>query len=164
MIRQLCFVSIIITLLLAAGCSKDERDPCLEPRTAMLRAHAYHHADTGTGIIDTLLPNPVLRPLTGGVVQYFFGGVKRVSQLSFSLSNLADSSAWVVRPDSAIDVEDTLVFYYDRQLRFLSNACGYTNFYNMRQVATTRHALDSVIIAHSDVTADANVVHLKFYY
>lgn len=155
---------LVLSFVAVFSCKKEERDPCLQPRTILLRAHAYHHADTGTRVLDTLLPNPVLKPLTNGAVQYYFGGVKRISQLSFLLSNLADSSTWVIQPDSATGLEDTLTFYYQRQLHFLSNACGYTNFYNLQRVIATRHALDSVIMAHSDVTTDANVEHLKLYY
>jgi hypothetical protein len=155
---------IALSFIAAYSCKTDERDPCLQPRTVVLRAHSYHHADTGTAISDTLLPNPILQPLTGGTTLYYYGGVKRIANLSLSLSNVVDSCTWVIQPDSAIALSDTLTFYYTRQLRFLSNACGYTNFYNILRVATTTHALDSAIIAHSDVTSDANVEHLKLYY
>ena len=165
MIKWLHFLLIIAcTLLVAASCSKEERDPCLQPRTTVLRAHTYRRADTGAGILDTLLPNPLLRPLTGQAVQYIFGGVKKLRTFTFSLSDLADSSRWVLRPDSAFAVEDTLTFYYQRQLRFLSNACGYTNFYNLTGVTTTKHAIDSAIMARPDITTDANVENLRIYY
>lgn len=159
---------LVLTFLMAAmhmqSCSKDERDPCLQPRTTVLLARTYRHADTGTATPDTLLPNPVLRPLTGGLTQYYFGGIKRLGRFTFSLSNIADSSRWVLRPDSAIAVEDTLTFYYQRQLRFLSNACGFTNFYNLQSVTTTKNAIDSAIIDRPDITSDANVLNLKIYY
>jgi hypothetical protein len=160
----LFFLAIIFAVLLVQSCSKDERDPCLQPHTTVLRAHTLHHADTGTATLDTLLPNPQLRPLTGGTTQYVFGGVTRLSQFTFSLSNVADSSRWVLRPDSAFAIEDTLTFYYQTELHFLSNSCGYTNFYNLQSVTTTKHAIDSAIIIHPDITTDANVENLSIYY
>jgi hypothetical protein len=151
-------------LLFGQSCSKEERDPCLQPRTTVLRARTVRRADTGSATPDTLLPNPQLRPINPGRDQYIFGGVRRLSIFTFSLSNIADSSIWVLRPDSAVAIEDTLTFYYQRQLRFLSNACGYTNFYNLQRVTTTRHAIDSARVMRPDITTDANVENLRIFY
>ena len=165
MIKQ---ASLLLALLgafmLLHSCTKEDRDPCLQPRTTVVRAHAYRHADTGRAILDTLLPYPTLLPLSGQSKQYLFGGLKRISKFTLSLSNLADSSTWVIRPDSAVALEDTLTIYYERQLRFLSNSCGYTNYYNLDSIHYSRHALDSASINHRDVTNDANVEHLKLFY
>ncbi len=158
------FVAIAGIVMLLHSCTKDERDPCLQPRTTVVRAHAYRHADTGKAILDTLLPNLQLRPQTGQAIQYAFGGQKRISSFTLSLSNIADSSIWIIRPDSAIALEDTFTIFYERQLRFLSNSCGYTNYYNLDSLHFTRHALDSATINIADVTSDANVIHLKLYY
>jgi hypothetical protein len=151
-------------VMVIASCAKEERDACLQPRTTFLRAHAYRHADTGSAVVDTLLPYPLLIPITGGATQYYYGGVKRIGKFALSLSESADSSRWIIRPDSANFLQDTLTFHYERQLRFLSNACGYTHFYNLQRVSTTRHALDSAIILRGDITSDANVEHLKLIY
>lgn len=145
------------------ACSKEERDPCLQPRTTVLHARAVRQ-DTGSRQLDTLLPNPLLFPLTGGVTQYAYGGVKRIATLNFSLSNIADSAKWILRPDSAVALQDTLTFYYDRQLRFLSNACGYTYFYNIQRVTTTTNLIDSAILQRPDVTSDVNVQHVKLVF
>jgi len=164
MIRSLLLLMALAgTLLFAQSCTKDEREPCLQPRTTVLRAQTIHPADTGTARPDTVLPNPQLRPLTGLAQQYIFSG-KRLSNFTFTLSNVADSSRWILRPDSALALEDTLTFYYQRQLRFLSNACGYTNFYNLDRVATTRHVIDSVFIMRADITTDANVLNLRLLF
>ena len=155
---------ISLALTGSVGCSKEERDPCLQPRTTVMRVHSYRHADTGSAILDTALIKPLFLPLTDGGVQYYYGLATRSADFSLSLSQVADSSRWVIRPDSAADVQDTLTIFYQRQLRFLSNACGYTNFYNLDRVSTTHYAIDSAIINRSDVTNDANVLHLKLYY
>ncbi len=164
MIKAVLALSVaLLFLLLVQSCSKEDRDPCLQPKATVLRARTMRHADTGAAIMDTLLPNPQLRPLSDAT-QYVFGGVRRLSRFSFSLSNVADSSRWVIRPDSAVAVEDTLTFHYQRQLRFLSNACGYTNFYNLQGVTATYHAIDSIRIVRPDITTDANVENLRIFY
>ncbi len=150
--------------MLALACNKEARDPCLQPRQTLMRAHAYHHADTGSAMLDTLLPAPLLIPLSGLPVQYEYLATPRSSQFSFTLSGVADSSRWVIRPDTASMIQDTFTVFYDRQLRFLSNACGYTYFFNLKQITYTRHALDSAVIIHNDVTTDANVEHLNLFY
>jgi len=157
---------ILAALFLLAGmsCGKETREPCLQPRQPLMRAHAYRHADTGSALLDTLLPAPLLIPLSGTTLQYYYLGTPRSSQLSFTLSGVADSSRWVIRADTASVLQDTFTVYYDPQLRFLSNACGYTYFFHLTQILYTRHALDSAVIANADVTSDANVEHLKLYY
>ena len=145
------------------ACTKEERDPCLQPRTTLLRAHAVRHDSSGAQV-DTLLPNPLLFPLSRGGIRYVYGGVKRTSSLSFSLSNIDSVSAWILRPDSAVASQDTITFYYDRQLRFLSNACGYTYFYNLQRITTTTNLIDSAILQRPDVTTDVNVQNLKLVF
>ena len=165
MIKKLFPALLPACIILAVySCKKDERDPCLQPRTTLLRTRFYHHADTGTANLDTFLPNPQFLPLTGSATQYYYGGQKRINAFAFSLSDVADTCRWIIRPDSANALQDTITFRYDHQLRFLSNACGYTNFYNLGSVAITHHALDSAIIARGDITTDANVVHVRLYF
>ncbi len=157
-------ICLLAVLLAASGCGKENRDPCLQPRQTLMRAHAYHHADSTGALADTLLPAPMLIPLTGQTTTYYYLGTPRSSQLSFTLSGVADSSRWVIVPDTASSLSDTLTVFYDRQLRFLSNACGYTYFFNLKELSYTRHGLDSAFIMHADVTTDANVEHLKLIY
>ncbi|MEO6833595.1 MAG: DUF6452 family protein [Chitinophagaceae bacterium] len=160
-------VFIGLSLLLLAGiisCKKDQRDPCLQPTTTVLVAHCVRHFDTSATLIDTALPNPVMHPITNQPKQYYYGGVPRLIQLSFSLSNVSDTSRWVLQPDSAVAIQDTLSFYYQRQLHFLSNACGYTYFYHLDSVASTRNAIDSIRLEAADITNDANVENLKLIF
>lgn len=157
-------LGVTAAMLILHSCSKDERDPCLQPQTTVLVAHAVRHADTGVALVDTALPNPLFQPLTDQPNQYFYGGSKQLIRLTFSLSGVADSSRWMLRPDSAIGLQDTLTFYYQRQLHFLSNACGYTHYYYIDSVKTTRNAIDSVQIERADITNDANVENLKIIF
>jgi len=156
----------ILALLFVYSCKKEERDPCLQPRTTELHAKTMRRADSGTAVIDTLLPYPLLRPLSGQVTQYVYRFGRRPTQpLAMSLSQVADSCRWAIQPDSAAGtLSDTLTFYYTRQPRFLSNACGYTTFYDITDYRTTTHAIDSVILQNASVTNDVNVINFRIYY
>ncbi|MBS1643694.1 MAG: hypothetical protein JST36_01525 [Bacteroidetes bacterium] len=156
----------ILFLLLSGitGCTKDVRDPCLQPQTTAVLVHCVRHFDTSATLIDTALPNPVLHPLSSQPQQFYYGGVKRLVNFRLSLSNATDSSRWILRPDSANAMQDTLSFYYQRQLHFLSNACGYTYFYHLDSIQSTRNAIDSIRLEAADVTNDANVEHLKIIF
>ena len=161
---KLCRFAILVCYAAAlASCTKEERDPCLQPRTTLLRAHTVRH-DTSGAQVDTLLPNPLLLPLSPGGIKYQYGGVRRTAFLSFSLSNVDSSCAWIVRPDSAFFLQDTLTFFYDRQLRFLSNSCGYTYFYNIQRITTTTNLIDSAILLRPDVTTDVNIENLRLVF
>src|SRR5688572_11431633 len=99
MTRTASILLFIACITVITACQKEERDPCLQPRSTFLRARAYKHADTGSAVLDTLLPNPILIPITSGSTQYYYGGVKRINRLVFTLSVIADSSRWIIRPD-----------------------------------------------------------------
>jgi len=141
-------------------------NPCLQPRLTLLRAGAYKRAaDTGTAVLDSALPNPIFIALTTFTTNNIFIQKTGTNKFGFQLSDLSDTCRWVIRPDSATFVQDTLTFIYQRQLHFISNVCGYTYYYNLTQpVLTTHHAIDSVRINNNDITSNASVEHLKIYY
>ena len=154
---------IVIAAVTALAACTQERQPCLQPRTAQLRAGAYRFADTGTAILDTSLPNPLLEPLGAqqGVV-FYYGGPN--TKLLLHLDQTADSTRYVIQPDSANSLVDTLTIYHDRQTVFLSQACGYTIYYTIGRVAWTRNSLDSVFITNPEVNSNANVENLRLRY
>ena len=83
---------------------------------------------------------------------------------TLSLSSTTDSCQWIFKADSALTDYDTLNFYYRRQLKFLSNACGYTNFYTLDSVHVTKNkGIDSIILTNNSVTNDVNTRQLKIY-
>lgn len=162
------FASFLVIAALAAifiASCKPVRDPCLEPKIVNLRAGVYRHADTGTAIIDSALTTPILVALDAPLTPNAFIYTTRTSKLLFTLNGNSDSTRWIIQPDSTVTApRDTLTFYYAHQLQFLSNACGYTYFYFLNSLSTTRHAIDSVFITNQAVTSTANVEHVKIYY
>lgn len=118
------FRKIILLLLLTAGalaCRKEsERSPCLEPRSVAIRVRALQRVDTN--IIDTTLRSPVLVPIGGsGSLRY----TSPAATLQFFPSPTTDSCQYALFTDSATALADTLSFGYRRELRYISDACGF---------------------------------------
>lgn len=151
---------LLCSLLFAACKREDERDLCFEPKTVYLSMGAYRTADTGTAILDTVLPNPIMGPVDS---PRFFD-YAAASKFIVYLSPLQDTCRYYIQPDSAVSLMDTLTFRYTRRLQFLSNACGYAYFFNLQQVLFTKHMIDSVRINNFDVTNNASIEHLRVYF
>ena len=156
---------------LLAACEAG-RDPCLQPQNVAVQLHFYQKAaDTGSTFRDTLLPNMLLNPLDNPAV-YTVNGVKNVAAYTIRLSPLDDVCRWYLQPDSARpDRRDTITFAYQRKLHFISNACGYTYYFNLsdvrpsgRVLGDTIHSIDSIVIADREVNGDAGKEHLKIYF
>jgi hypothetical protein len=161
-------LAIAAACALVQGACDTERDPCLEPVTVALTMHTYRSADTGTSTLDTLFANALFAPLDSNKIVY---QAKAIPVYRVTLSPVADSCRWYLQPDSAqVGKRDTLVFFYRRNLQFLSNACGYTYYYTVdsirstiRAFADTVHALDSVRLANGSINGKADVTHVKLY-
>ena len=155
---------LMVFTALLQSCETD-RDPCLQPKTTLLRAGAYKRVtDTGTAVIDTALPSPVFTALNDSSQNNSFILLSNRNKFSFQLSDVSDTCRWVLRPDTLSQVRDTLTFYYRRQPRFLSNACGYTFYYNLDSVISTHYAIDSINIPSKDVTSNAGTEHIRIYF
>jgi hypothetical protein len=141
-----------------------ERDPCLQPTSFSVRIGCYTPPDTGTIPVDTALPNIIVGALDNDSAIYWIVGADNISKFELILNPQADSCRWFIRPDSAVNVVDTLSFYYDRRLQFISNACGYSYYYSLQRVNSTRHSIDSVKIKDADVNNNANTEHVQIYY
>ncbi len=155
-------IGIIALIMVAwAGCTT-ERQPCLTPKTASLNLVCMHlPTDTATLFIDTAIPSAVFIALTK---------TKEVGtifplQSNFTLSLSPDTTfcQWRFTTDSTNTKYDTLSFYYQRNLQFLSNACGYAYFYTLDSVRTTHLIIDSLLITNTSVTNNVNTQHLQVY-
>jgi hypothetical protein len=165
--KRIVFIVMAFCCLVWAACKEQQVSPCEQPTQASLYLQCFHYAvDTSTIPVDTVLPYAVFVSLGQPAQAYVYGVVDGIvagsATFSISLSPFADSCKWAMIADSlslrpgARGIMDTLTFYYQRQLNFLSNACGYTYFYNLDTVITTKHNIDSVIIENTSVTLNAN--------
>jgi len=145
-------ILLILILLSLASCSVD-RDPCLLPKNTSLRIGTYQNNDTSAIISDTFLPKPIWFAVDSPIGIQF---PDRTAKFSLLLASITDSCRYAIQPDSAIVSFDTLTFYYDRKLQFLSNACGYTYYFNLKRVRTTFNNIDSVKLTNTEVNSNAN--------
>lgn len=151
-----------LILIVFAACSSVDRDPCLLPKTTSMRVGAYQ-VDTSGSVIDSVLPSPLWVALTPDSL---IGALyTNSSEFYLLLSSVDDSCSYVLQPDTSIATVDTITFYYDRQLQFLSNACGYTYYFNLKSISTTFHNIDSVKLNNTEVNSDANTAeHVQIFF
>lgn len=140
-----------VAMVLFPACEQ-QRDPCLQPTTAYLRARTLRPATVATRT-DSLLPAARWIAIDAQAVLLF---PPRTARFSLTLNPNADSTRFILQPDSASLSIDTVTFFYNRSLQFLSNACGYTYFYTMRNVTHTRYNIDSVRINNDEVNGNVN--------
>lgn len=140
-----------------------ERSPCLEPVATYVNMKCYQHIDSNNTYIDSLLPNVNIGSVDIDSARFWVSGLKKTGSFPVILSPLHDTTRWVLQPDSAVTAWDTLTFIYERRLKFLSNACGYTYTYLLQQVTATKYNIDSVAIGNADVTTKAGVEHVKIF-
>ncbi len=158
-----CFRKITLLLLLTCGalaCRKEsERSPCLEPKSVAIRVRASQKVDTN--VIDTTLRSPVLVPIGGsGALRY----TTPSATLQFFPAPTMDSCQYALFTDSITTLADTLFFGYRRELRYISDACGYGYNFTLLSAGATNHFIDSLCIRNTDVTNDVNSpAHVQIY-
>lgn len=164
-------ILIFIAVFGFAACKQD-RLPCGQPTTmsVILGCHQVIGVDTLNHpvITDTVLSSPVVKTFDsiGTPLTLFYPSA--TSKLTIHMSPVSDSCIWLVSPDTtsaSTGGYDSLSFHYQRQLTFLSNACGYVYFYNLTSVqALSHHFIDSVQVINSTVNTNVNTEHVKIYF
>ena len=161
--------SIVLLAIIGIGwisCTQ-ERQPCMTPTIATLTVETIHFQDTATVAVDTAIPAATFIPIVPGRDTAQVTTYPLQSTFTLSLSPDSTICQWAFTTDSIQYVKtyhsDTLTFFYQRNLQFLSNACGYTYFYTLDSVHTTRHNIDSLHIINTSVTNNVNTKHLQIY-
>jgi hypothetical protein len=158
-IGNILFAAAVLFVVLSS-CT-EERQPCLTPLTSLLKLRTVQMQPGGT-VLDTALPAPTMAAITeNGIKGYLYPGS---AVLTISLSPVADSAMWLFAPDTVAGVAiDTLIFRYEKQLHFISNACGYTHYFNISSVTATHHTIDSIFIINRSVNSDAATNHIQVF-
>jgi hypothetical protein len=181
MIKKYIPILLFIVCVVASSCTQ-QKQPCVEPILVSLRFSVLStHWDSALArrvTFDTLLPNGELTPIGAqNNIPYYFG---TTAQFSLFLDPNKDSCKWYLSQmggDSIREIIDTITFFYTRKLQFLSNACGYTYYYNLTTIpgtpnlrnnviqnyTDTLHKIDSIIIENAGVTNNVNLEHLQIY-
>ena len=163
---------LLLMVLLMSFCwmaCEQERPICFQSKDIALHLSTYQatQRDTGLFIGDSSLPNAVMFALdTSAKVMVNASEPQKDFNLYLSTNN--DSTRFVILPDSSKYgsrfAYDTVTFYYQRKLQFLSVACGYTYFFSLKSVRSTDNNIDSVIIIGAEVNNAPNAKHVKVYY
>lgn len=153
-------IAAVLTALLFSSCTQ-ERQPCITPKYASLILKTVRLNASGS-VVDTPMPAAVFGAITdSGTKGIIF---PRSATFSLSLSPVSDSCRWIFAPDTTTGtLADTITFKYNRQLEFISNACGYTYFYGLTRVTSTNRNIDSIIITNTTVTNNVNNSHLQVF-
>ena len=150
---------LAICVFLFVSCTKT--DTCLEPQTLSLRGSFYRVDSIGTAH-DSVLTNANLYFGNGAI---YMENLKGSSQFAFPLSQQADTISFLFQADStsaSLQDIDTLQIVYQRQLHFISVACGYQTQFQLGQITSTHHVLDSVRIQEASVTSQFKT-HLALF-
>lgn len=140
------------------GCTRD--NICLTPTLINMRG-GFYRADTSNTLRDSLQENAFI--LFGGDTLYI-QVLKKSANLAFPLSQKSDSVTFYFIADSSNIIPgkiDTISLFYQRELQFISAACGFQTFYKINQVNYSQQVIDSIAIATSEVNTDLNTEHLK---
>jgi len=164
-------IAILIAICGTWTACTQQRQLCLTPTVASLNIASKHLiTDTGTIFYDTVLPDAEFVPLNKNNGSAIVDSIiyPQASTFTISLSPASDTCRWLFRADTTGILPrdyayDTLTFVYKRDLQFLSNACGYTDFYTLDTVLTSHTNIDSVHITNTSVTNDVSAMHLQIY-
>ncbi len=166
--RKIYLPTILILVSVCWMACDRQKDPCLQPVRVGMHIGVYKAVESDTGIValDSLLPNLIVGALDSPT--YFIFAGKNINKIdSVVLSPISDSTSIFIQPDSAKTSpydKDTITFYYARSLHFISNACGYTNYYTINNLRYTNNNIDSVKLINGNVSNDASVENVKIYY
>lgn len=121
---------------------------------------------TKVRIVDTALYFPVFESIESNVPQNVkFEGLYNSTQMGLFLNPDSDSIQYVFFPSKDNpNLSDTFKFYYESYAHFISNDCGYTYFYRIKNVNHTKKAIDSVLINIPEVTNSAQKSNITFYF
>lgn len=152
------YIVIFISILVIFACNKNTT--CLTPKIVNLRSGFYYMNNENT-IKDTLLNNS---NIIFGKQNQFFINLKSANKFALPLAQNIDSVTLLFQPDSNnfdIQTIDSIHIHYERDLHYISVACGYETYFTIKKIETTHIQLDTVLIQKSLVDNDVNNEHLK---
>lgn len=172
---------IITALCSITWLSCETKDPeCYQPVNVTLISgfmvrDTVRITDTTAGGRDTFTLNYTPRSLispgmfTIGTDSSYavIGSIQGASTLSVPLNPNADSIRYRILYDTANKAQaDTFTFYYTASVHFISNSCGYTNYYNVDSVHYTKNVMDSAALVNPAVTNDqtGQARHVLLYF
>lgn len=152
------FICFFSSLLLFNACTKNTT--CLTPKIVNLKSGFYYKNSENT-IKDTLLNNA---NIIFGKQNQFFINFKSANKFALPLAQNKDTVTLLFQPDSSnfdIQTIDSIHIYYERNLHYISVACGYETYFTLKKIETTHVQIDTVLLQKALVDNDVNNEHLK---
>lgn len=163
-------------LFCLTACEKKEPD-CFEPTTVLTRiaftVKDSIHVDSLIDSVyvdttfvqykDTFFKSPTLISI-GMPQNIIIFGSQYNNYIGAPLNPGSGHIRYALIYDTTQVVSDTLTYFYHSSVHFISNACGFTNFYHIDSVQATKHLLDSFSINKRDITDNASDRHVTLYF
>lgn len=165
-----CFIAFL------ASCSTDQE--CYEPvnvnaRTgftlisvdsvdsAVIGIDTTYIKKARTNYKDTFLPTATITVL--GEDKNFLIGSTGTS-IGPLLNPDKDSIRYSLRIDTITALYDTITFFYESSVHFISNNCGYTYYFNLQNVKSSYNSIDSIALLRKDVTNGSSDINVRLYF
>lgn len=174
----LFFLIGILMLTFAPSCKKQDV-MCYQPTEATMRVGFGQRLilDVDT-FIDSVLVDTTLFMYRDTLLPYlqahFDDGRNAftviagegTNALTLLLNPNTTSTRYMVSYDTTSGIVDTVTITYNTVPVFISNDCGFTNFYNIENVEIASSSVDSMHIPEREVTLDNanNKRHVNFYF
>lgn len=155
--------------LLVSGCSSDE---CLGNKNSLPLAGFYRSATDDNGL-------PLQKPqaITVDSLQIAGLGAPGDSILASGTSPIGESYLpfridsdttvyvfrYIAKEFAAYNLADTIRFVYSREPRFVSEACGVSYQFDIKEIYTTHVFIDSVVCPMMSID-NANIENLRIYF
>ncbi|MEA3318294.1 MAG: DUF6452 family protein [Bacteroidota bacterium] len=147
----LIFFSLIFVLL---SCEDDKCRTSTDTRT---KASFYIEDET---LIEEDVLNSLAIYSTSWTDSIHYNSSGSENSLKFQLSPNKNISKFVF---STLDINDTLIFYYKRELSLISPECGFITKYNIDSLKFTNYQIDSIKIIQTAVS-NIDEEHIQIYY
>lgn len=148
-------LTILLLLLVFAACD-DETKVCDQTLSTLTRIQFKQ--DSASIIRDTTMEQVSLKAIGKDSIYR----KQPLNMLFLQLSPIADSSRYHLKVDS-LSTPDTILIRYKRMPHFISPGCGFSTFFSLDTVITTRNSIDSIQVIQKEVTT-TNDTHINFYF
>lgn len=172
------FIQIIsFSLLVLIACQKGEPE-CYQPTsvnaTLSFIARNLERIDTmtidsiridSTFVIyrDTPMIAPLMHSLNTDIKLSIIGSAGS-SRLPFTFNPASGNIQYVIQFDTNQAFYDTMHLYYTSRVEFISNDCGFTNYYHIDSLYVTKNHIDSFSLQDREVTMEGNLRHVLLFF
>ncbi len=157
--KILKYLFFLIGFVLLSSCNSDE--VCTEniDKTANIKFVQISVVDDVITENELSLNNLIVFPIERAEdsIYNFQNGV---ANISLPLNPNSTQTAFAIKAD---EIQDTLYFHHQSEMKYVSLICGFTWFFSLEDVTHTGHAIDSVIVTDSIIDLDERI-NYKIYY